>query len=141
MPWEYARLLNAVPATTTAKTFRALVKSYRRSGRYVRLAPRTRQDYEKILGWVLDKLGDLPAHKMQRKDVIRARDANASTVRFANYIVQVLRVLMEHAIDEGWRQDNPPRVRLCLSPIGRRAWPSRRIWLTHTARLLRAAPC
>lgn len=122
---EYARLLNAVPAATTAKTFRALVKSYRRSGRYVRLAPRTRQDYEKVLGWVLDKLGDLPAHKMQRKDVIRARDANASTVRFANYIVQVLRVLMEHAIDEGWRQDNPakgvPLLKSDRAP--RMAWP------------------
>lgn len=99
---EYAKLLNGVQPIPVKRDFRALVASYHRSQNYRRLAPRTARDYDKVTGWVVDKLGHLPVAGMQRKDVIRARDANAATVRFANYIVQVLRILMEHAIDVGW---------------------------------------
>ena len=107
---EYAALLNgAQPAPSSGKTFSALVTNYERSQRYKRLAPRTAKDYDKVLAWVRKKLGPLPVQAMRRKDVIRARDANADTVRFANYIVQVVRILMEHAIDLGWRDDNPAK--------------------------------
>jgi integrase len=34
------------------------------------------------------------------------RDANADKPRFANYCVQVMRILMEHAIDIGWTDTN-----------------------------------
>lgn len=46
---------------------------------------------------------------MQRQDVIRLRDANADKAYFANYSLRVLRVVMEHCIDLGWRDDNPVR--------------------------------
>ena len=122
---EYAKILNAVSSIPARRSFSVLVSSYRQSQRFKRLAPRTVKDYEKVLNWVCDKLGPLPADKLQRKDVIRARDANAQTVRFANYIVQVLRVLMEHAVDEGWRDDNPAKG-VSLIPSNRpqrEAWP------------------
>ncbi|SNT16848.1 Site-specific recombinase XerD [[Luteovulum] sphaeroides subsp. megalophilum] len=123
---EYAKLLNGVlTSEPTGRSFRALVKSYRASDRFRKLAPRTRADYDKVLEWVVEKLGHLPADKMQRKDVIRARDVNADTVRFANYIVQVIRILMEHAIDKGWREMNPAKgVSLLKSGReAREAWP------------------
>src|SRR5690606_26809701 len=55
----------------------------------------------------------------------RARDANAGTVRFANYIVQVLRILFEHAHDIGWVSENPvKKVALLKSTAApREAWP------------------
>lgn len=123
---EYAKILNSVSSIPERRSFTELVASYRKSQRFKRLAPRTVKDYEKILSWVLEKLGPLPADKLQRKDVIRARDTNSGTVRFANYIVQVLRVLMEHAIDEGWRDDNPAKgVSLLQSTRApREAWPA-----------------
>lgn len=127
---EYAALLNgAQPVSPTGKTFSALIASYIRSQRYRKLAPRTGRDYDKVLVWAKAKLGPLPVANMQRKDVIRARDANAETVRFANYIVQVLRILMEHAIDMGWRQDNPAKgVSLLKADTApREAWPSDKI--------------
>lgn len=122
---EYARLLNGAPPPATGKTFAALVRSYVASDRFKSLAPRSKADYGKVLEWVKIKLGPLPVAKMQRKDVIRARDANADTQRFANYIVQVLRVLMEHAIDLGWRDDNPCKGVSLLKSTGdrREAWP------------------
>ena len=107
---EYAALLNgAQPVPTSGKTFSSLVTSYERSQRYRNLAPRTARDYDKVLTWVRKKLGPLPVDSIRRKDMIRARDANAETVRFANYIVQVVRILLEHAIDIGWRDDNPAK--------------------------------
>lgn len=128
---EYAAILNgALPApVATGRTFTALIQSYVRSPRYRSLAPRTARDYDKVLEWAKAKLGTLPVDRMQRKDVIRARDANADTLRFANYIVQVIRILFEHAIDQGWRQDNPAKgVSLLKSErAGREPWPPEKI--------------
>lgn len=127
---EYARLLAGDrPIYAGPRTFSALVKDYRHSQRFNRLAPRTAADYDKVLVWVTDKLGPLPVAAMQRKDVIRAQSANAKTVRFANYIVQVLRVLFEHAIDLGWRKDNPAKgislIKADTAP--REPWPQDKI--------------
>lgn len=122
---EYARVLSGIKAPPTGRTFHALVASYRRSKRYSKLAPRTRSDYDKVLTYIDTKMGHLSADRMQRKDAIRAQRANADSVRFANYIVQVLRVLMEHAIDEGWRADNPCKGVLMIKAgtKQREAWP------------------
>ncbi len=126
---EYAGILSGTPPVPPGRAFKALVASYKRSPRFKRLAPRTKADYEQVLEWVERKLGTLPADRMQRKDVIRARDANAERVRFANYIVQVLRVLMEHAIDQGWRVDNPAKGVKLLQSDGpsREPWPETKV--------------
>ncbi|WP_406735874.1 tyrosine recombinase XerC [Thioclava sp. GXIMD4215] len=127
---EYATLLNgAKPAPSKGRTFDDLVAAYIRSPKYRKLAPRTAQDYDKILDWVRRKLGKLPVAGYRRKDVIRARDANADAVRFANYTVQVTRILMEYAIDIGWRDDNPAKgVGLLKSETKpREAWPQSKI--------------
>lgn len=125
----YLRALDGSDPVPTARNFRALVASYRRSPRFRGLASRTLLDYDKVLTWVEATLGPLPVDRMQRKDVIRARDTNADRTRAANYIVQVLRVLFEHAIDQGWRQENPAKgVRLLKSDRPpREAWPADKI--------------
>ena len=125
---EYAALLNGavIPPQEAKRTFNALVRYYVSSPKYRRLAPRTAKDYDKVLEWVKAKLGPLPVNGMRKKDVIRARDANAETKRFANYIVQVLRILLEHSKDIGWRDDNPAvGVSLIKSEgQGRQPWPT-----------------
>lgn len=127
---EYARLLAGDrPIYAGPRTFKARVEDYRHGRKYQRLAPRTASDYDKVLAWVVAKLGPLPVDGMQRKDVIRAQTVNAKTQRFANYIVQVLRVLFEHSIDLGWRNDNPAKgVELIKSEgPGREPWPQDKI--------------
>lgn len=127
---EYARLLaGGRPIYAGPRTFKALVADYRQSKRWRDLAPRTQADYDKVLVWVTEKLGQLQVDGMQRKDVIRAQSVNAKTVRFANYIVQVLRVLFEHSIDLGWRKDNPAKGIAMLQSDGpkREAWPQDKI--------------
>ena len=127
---EYARLLAGDrPIYAGPRTFAALVADYRTSKRWRDLAPRTQADYDKVLVWVTDKFGGIGVIKLQRKDVIRAQSVNAKTVRFANYIVQVLRVLCEHAIDLGWLKENPAKGIALLRSTGpkREAWPQDKI--------------
>jgi integrase len=122
----YARLMNTGKVTATKQSFSALVRLYRASPKYAARAERTRADYDKVLAWVVKALGPLPVAGLRRKDVIRARDENADAVRFANYIVQVLSIIMEYAIDLGWRDDNPAKgvAKLKADNPPREPWPA-----------------
>ena len=105
---EYALALQGAPvANATGRTFLNLIRSYQKSTRWTKLAPRTQADYGKVLAYIAEKFGKHNPADMQRQHVIRAQKTNAEAVRFANYIVQVLRVLFEHAIDIGWLGKNP----------------------------------
>jgi len=108
---EYADILSQKdkPRVVTSRTFYALIKSYHKSPRYANLKTRTALDYDKHLVFFASIMGDRNPAKMQRKDVIRLRDANADKAYFANYSLRVLRVLMEHCVDLGWRDTNPAR--------------------------------
>ena len=93
---------------TESKTaWKPLIQSYRRSDRWAGLKPRTRTDYERVLVYLTEKIGYRDVTRLTRKDVIAAMEANRHRVRFANYIPQVMSILCEHAIDLGWRSDNP----------------------------------
>jgi integrase len=140
---EYARLLDGRATVPAGKSFNALIAHYRRSTRYTKRAPRTQADYDTILAFIAERMGALPVAKMQRQHVVRARDDNADRARFANYLVQVLRILFEHAMDIGWRQDNPakgvPLIKSNSDP--RQPWPREmiaayRATATGTARLI-----
>lgn len=108
---EYAGILSQKdrPRVVVSRNFGALIDSYRKSPRYRNLKPRTGLDYDKHLDFFREIMGETNPAKMQRKDVIRLRDANAEKAYFANYSLRVLRVLMEHCVDLGWRDSNPAR--------------------------------
>lgn len=108
---EYADILATKdqPKVISSRTFNALIKSYHKSPRYRNLKPRTGLDYDKHLTFFASIMGDRNPARMQRKDVIRLRDTNADKAYFANYALRVLRVLMEHCVDLGWRDTNPAR--------------------------------
>lgn len=108
---EYAGILaGETPVRrVVTRNFSALVGDYRRSPRYRRLKPRTALDYDKYLDFFCAIMGDTNPANMKRKDVIRLRDVNAEKVYFANYALRVLRVLMEHCVDLGWRETNPAK--------------------------------
>lgn len=134
---EYARAMNGTEEAPSKRNFRALVKSYVASERYTTKAARTVQDYDRVLDWVIKKLGDHDPAKIQRQHVIRARDANKETVRFANYVVQVLRILFEHAIDLGWLGPHPVNPARGVSLIKaetreREPWPDHLITAYRT---------
>ena len=108
---EYAGILSLKDKArvVVSRNFNALIASYRQSPRYRNLKPRTGLDYDKHLDFFVKIMGETNPAKMQRKDVIRLRDANADKAYLANYALRVLRVLMEHCVDLGWRDSNPAR--------------------------------
>ena len=118
---EYWEILSGRRAE--AKTsWNALIDSYMRSDRWTNLKPRTRGDYERVLRYLQEKIGSRDVGRLIRKDVIAAQDANRDRTRFANYVAQVMSVLCEHAIDIGWRADNPAKgVRALKTPEERRS--------------------
>ncbi|GAW33660.1 site-specific tyrosine recombinase XerC [Roseovarius sp. A-2] len=124
---EYAGILSQKdkPRKVVARNFGALIDHYRKSPRYKNLKPRTGLDYDKYLDFFRDIMGDANPAKMQRKDVIRLRDTNAEKAYFANYSLRVLRVLMEHCVDLGWRETNPARgvPEIRTTKTERELWP------------------
>lgn len=124
---EYSDILSgkAESKRIVSRSFSALIAHYRKSPRYKNLKPRTALDYDKYLDFFLSIMGDANPARMQRKDVIRLRDANAEKAYFANYSLRVLRVLMEQCIDLGWRDDNPAKgvSELKTDKVEREPWP------------------
>ncbi|TPE53043.1 site-specific integrase [Amaricoccus solimangrovi] len=103
----------------------ALIDSYQSSPRWDRLAPRTRRDYDKVLGRIRQKAGRHDVSVITRPAVIAARDANRETPRLANYICSLYSILCEHAIDIGWMPRNPVKgiEHLPLTGPGYAPWP------------------
>ncbi len=120
------RGLDAIPPK---RNFKALIAHYKRSYRFEKLAPRTRRDYDRCLLFFEEKLGGLDPVRMKRRHVIQMQMDNAEKMRWANYLVQVLRVLFEHAIDIGWTEHNPARgVSMLKSKTSpRKPWPTEMI--------------
>lgn len=112
-----------------AKTsWNALIEDYRTSDRWLGLKPRTRQDYDKVMIYLREKIGPRDVKSLTRSDVIAAQKANSHRTRFANYIPQMLVILCEHAIDLGWIANNPAKgVRALKTPQHRKKehlpWP------------------
>ncbi|MBL3587300.1 tyrosine-type recombinase/integrase [Rhodovulum sulfidophilum] len=107
---EYAAILKGEgQAKVLRRNFSALIRSYHQSPRYRNLKPRTALDYDKFTAFIDERFGPLNPANLQRRDVIRLRDENAGKPYFANYAVKVIRILMEHSIDLGWRTDNPAK--------------------------------
>lgn len=104
-------------------SFDALIASYRASPRFTELKPRTRSDYRTYLDMIGGWLGAKDASRYPRSEALRMMAANAHRPRTANYLLSILIVLMNHAIDLDWRTDNPAKgVRKLKGGPGYRHW-------------------
>ena len=108
---EYADCLAGKPQQemklSHKRDMAALIDSYVKSSRYRNITATTAKDYDKVLVNLKEFFGEDKVSTWRRKDVIKLRDANQERFRFANYCVQVIRILFEHAIDLGWIEYNP----------------------------------
>ena len=122
---EYALAMKGRGVTPKGRDFSALIQHYKKGPKWAKLAPRTKQDYDKVLAFIADRIGDIDPAKVQRRHVIAWQSENAETLRFANYLVQIIRILMERAIDLGWRSDNPAKGVAMLKgdKPAPKAWP------------------
>ena len=112
----------------TPHSFDALVTSYKSGAEFQQLSPITKRDYHRRLDWIGEKLGNMDASKYPRAEVIWMRDACQDRPREANYRISVMSVIMERAINLGWRPDNPAKgVKKLKLGKGYRPWTQQEI--------------
>ena len=120
---QYRKLTQPEELRGSPFSFRVLIGSYRKSARYRQLSDRSKKDYLDVMDLIGEWLGEMDASRYPRPEVIRMRDENVYRPRRANYCVQVMSILMEHAIDLGWRHDNPAKgVKKLKGQGGYRPW-------------------
>lgn len=136
---EYAMLLNGQKQRqmkeVRVRNTQRMIDSYVRSQRYAKLKPDTAKGYDEVLTYLKKNYGNVKVSDWQRKHVIQLQERNKERHHFSNYIVTVIRILFEHAIDLGWIEHNPARgVALTKSTN-----PPRRPWPQHLINAYRDA--
>ena len=113
-------------------TMKALALSYFASPAFVaELKPASQRAYRGAIERFCNRCdanemlyGEKLARDMQRNAVIKLIAARSHQTRSANFLLNMLRILMAHAIELGWRTDNPARdvKRLKVRSDGFHSW-------------------
>jgi integrase len=106
-------------------SIRAVIISYKSSPEFKsEIEPRTRQDYLRYMNILEEKFGDLPVAAIKKSHVKKIRNKFSDRPRTANYLVQVLSILIEHAIEDmELRETNPAhKVKRLKGGDGHRPW-------------------
>ncbi|TCM85168.1 tyrosine-type recombinase/integrase [Rhodovulum steppense] len=85
----------------------ALVASYYRSAEFIGLAESTKRAVRNILERFRAEHGEKRVAHMEKRHVQRILAEKVSTPDAANRLLRLLRSLMVHAVDLGWRRDDP----------------------------------
>ena len=88
------------------RTFKKLIASYVKSPRYKKLAKSTLKQYNMALNEIERVLGNVDPNSVRRKHVIQMQSELSDRPRHADYCVQIIRILLEHALDLGWVENN-----------------------------------
>jgi len=128
---EYAAIIRGdierpLEATTSDKrTFNKLIESYRNSYRYKKLKPSSLGQYDRALAFFEKTIGHVNPKILRRKDVIKMRDSQSHRPRFGDSLVQVIRIVFEHAIDMDWVETNHAKKVQLIGPTkeARQPWP------------------
>lgn len=110
-------------ARHAAGTMAALMAEYQAAPEFRELKPKSRKLYLRVIGFLASRPGAaLPAAQITRKHLQNTRDELADRPGYANLVLSVVAVLLEFAVDRGYRTDNPAR-RLRRFKLGEhRAW-------------------
>lgn len=100
---EYEKARRGGAVAPARRTWKALIQLYRESTAWSDKAERTKKDYGLVLDWIAATIGDLDPAAIQTPHIVRMRDEQGrARRRFANYIVQVMRVLLGFGRENGW---------------------------------------
>lgn len=128
-----AKAVQAV-AGAPAGTLAALWLAYRDSPEWRGLKPRTRSDYQAVRDWLGTAAEKAYVKAIMPGQVLALRDkaAKAKGRRFGNYVLQVIRLVIEWGRPHGWRSDNPAMgLKSIRRPKGlrnlNRAWASEEV--------------
>ena len=80
-------------------SFAALIAAYKESRDFRSLKPRSRVSYTRYLSVIEENWGRNKVSAITREAVFNLRDAYEDTPRTANFVIQVLRLLLNYALD------------------------------------------
>lgn len=96
--WEhYNRLLKGRELPPSKRNFESLIFSYYESDAFKKLKPRTQSDYRRYMSHIRSIWATKDPRKIETQHIYELHRANADSWRRANYLVQVMVVLMNHA--------------------------------------------
>lgn len=106
---DYADKLAAVeraknapaPAKDTKNTFAWLADQYQRSPEFKQLGSRTQRDYSGLLGYAIEKIGDLDYRSLKHKHMVVLRNSRADAPRRADYLIAVVSAAYSWKIKQG----------------------------------------
>jgi len=105
-------------------TFGWLVETYKGSPEFREKAPRTQNDYRKILDKLCEVWKDLQISQVTRPGVKKYRDTLAYSPKQANYAVAVIRLLYNFGMDHGLAKENPAsKPKRLKEGLGYQVWP------------------
>jgi integrase len=108
---------------TETGTLAALVALYKASPDYLNLGRPSRSRYASLLQPLVERFGTAPVADMPRDWVQRRMAELIATPRSANYLLSVIRKVLNFGIEHGWLQHNPAAR---IKPF--KCGPSHRIW-------------
>ena len=94
-------------ARTVAGSVNAMIVGYLSSAAFGQLAPASQRQYRRILEELRRKHGDRSMATLERRHVALMLEAKAATPAAARDLLRCLRLLVQHAIKLGIRQDDP----------------------------------
>jgi integrase len=114
---EYERALTVTEPALPSKVLHTvepgsledLTRAWRKTPAYKALRPATKKTYDGILSGLLSKHGHRPVRTMRSEEVRRLMQAKADAPAAANNLLRMIRLLMQHAVQFGWRTDDPTR--------------------------------
>jgi len=96
-----------IGATATAGSFAALAASWYQDGEFKALSPSSKITYRRIIDAFLEKNGDKGVATLEAQHVRDMLKGKSDTPAAANRLRSILRLLLRHAVEHGWRRDNP----------------------------------
>ena len=109
----YAQTIDSAPrveigaSRTRAGSVAAAVVGYFGTAAFHNLAPRSQQEYRRILEGLRREHGERAIGTLERRHVVMMLDAKAKTPIAARSFLRCLRLLIQYAIGLGLRQDDP----------------------------------
>lgn len=92
---------------TAPGSFSALVASYYRTSDFTGLLDSTKTTYRGIIERFRAEHGDKRVAHLQRQHVQKIIGQKSNTPAAANNLLRMVHLLMRHAVDLGWRSDDP----------------------------------
>jgi integrase len=115
----------STPAAARDGTLSKLISDYKASRVFADLRPASKRGYRHFLDRLEASAGDRAVAAMTRRDIYALLDQMSATPFAANYMLAVLRTILEFGVPRGYCNDNPAIgvKRLKVEDKGHAPWP------------------